>query len=282
MGFFAFLPTPYLGASELGLISGVGMVIAFLLSVTVLPALLELLRPRPEYKEVGFASLSGLNGLLLANRKSILIASGIAAALCLGLLPFLRFDFNPLNLRSAKMESVSTFLDLLSDPDRTPNVVDALAPSLRDAEALAERLRKLPEVGRAVTLSNFVPEQQSEKLQLIQDAADLLGLTFNPPAVQPAPTDAQIVDSLKTTAQKLAETAGAATSPAEKDARRLAETLNQLAAGTPELRARASEVLITPLRILLDQLRTLLRARQVTLQNLPPDLVQDWVTKDGR
>src|SRR5262249_49070303 len=39
-GFYAFLPTAYRGVSQLGLIAGTGMLIAFLLSITLLPALL--------------------------------------------------------------------------------------------------------------------------------------------------------------------------------------------------------------------------------------------------
>src|SRR5262249_53783910 len=51
-GFYAFLPTAYRGVSQLGLIAGTGMVIAFLLSITLLPALLMLLRPKGERAEV--------------------------------------------------------------------------------------------------------------------------------------------------------------------------------------------------------------------------------------
>ncbi len=40
-GFLSFLPTVYKGVSELGLIAGVGMLIAFTTSITLLPALLS-------------------------------------------------------------------------------------------------------------------------------------------------------------------------------------------------------------------------------------------------
>ena len=43
-GFFAFEPTDYRGVSELGVIAGIGMVFAFVASITLLPALLKLLR----------------------------------------------------------------------------------------------------------------------------------------------------------------------------------------------------------------------------------------------
>ena len=39
-GFLSFLPTDYRGVSELGQIAGVGMLIAYVTSITLLPALL--------------------------------------------------------------------------------------------------------------------------------------------------------------------------------------------------------------------------------------------------
>ena len=45
IGFFAFSPTRYVGFSELGVIAGVGMILAFTLSLTFLPALMSRLRP---------------------------------------------------------------------------------------------------------------------------------------------------------------------------------------------------------------------------------------------
>ena len=38
-GFFSFLPTTYTGVAELGKVAGVGMIVAFALSITMLPAL---------------------------------------------------------------------------------------------------------------------------------------------------------------------------------------------------------------------------------------------------
>ena len=44
--FYSFLPTAYVGLSELGLIAGTGMIIAFVTTVTLLPALLAVLSRR--------------------------------------------------------------------------------------------------------------------------------------------------------------------------------------------------------------------------------------------
>ena len=57
-GFLCFLPTDYKGISELGKIAGAGMLIAFLTSITVLPALLKMLNPPGEKEPVGYAFLA--------------------------------------------------------------------------------------------------------------------------------------------------------------------------------------------------------------------------------
>ena len=53
-GFFSFLPTAYGGFSELGAIAGVGMIVAYVVSITLLPALLEVLNPPGEKEPLGF------------------------------------------------------------------------------------------------------------------------------------------------------------------------------------------------------------------------------------
>ena len=63
-GFLCFLPTDYKGISELGKIAGAGMLIAFLTSITVLPALLKMLHPPGESEPVGYAFLAPVDDFL--------------------------------------------------------------------------------------------------------------------------------------------------------------------------------------------------------------------------
>lgn len=281
-GFFAFLPTDYRGVSELGLIAGSGMLIAFLLSVTLLPALLTLLRPPGEPAPVGFAALAPVDRFLARHRRAALVTAGLVALGCLALLPALRFDFNPLNLRSRKVESVSTLFDLMKDPNETPNTIETLTPSLADARALARRLDALPEVAQTVTLASFVPENQDQKLALIADAAQLLSIALDPLSVKPAPSDAAVVRAMAKTAAALRAAAADAGLPASRDALRLADALTALAAGPAANRQEAGAVLIPGLNVTLAQLRQSLQAGPVTLQALPAALVRDWTTPDGR
>jgi predicted RND superfamily exporter protein len=45
--------------SELGLIAGVGMLIAFFTSITLLPALLSIVKPPSESEQLGYLSRAG-------------------------------------------------------------------------------------------------------------------------------------------------------------------------------------------------------------------------------
>jgi uncharacterized protein len=282
-GFFAFLPTNYVGLSELGAISGLGMIIAFALSLTFLPALLVLLRPPGGgANETGFTLLAPVERLLAQHRRRVLWAGAAAAAASAALLPMLQFDFDPLHLRSSRGESMSTLAELLADPDRTPHTIDVLAPSLTEANALARRLTALPEVSRAITLSTFVPTQQEEKLALITDAAMLLAPTLDPVEVQPAPSDLDLVQAMSAAAKELRRVADATDGQPVVDAQHLAAVLERLATGPEGPRATAAHAVLEPLRTLLRQTRTLLQADAVTLDTLPPQLVADWMAKDGR
>jgi hopanoid biosynthesis associated RND transporter like protein HpnN len=282
LGFLAFLPTQYVGVSELGIIAGVGMVIGLALNLTLLPALIRLLRPPVQGEAVGSPRMAPVDRFLIRRRKLVLWAFAVSTLISVALLPFVRFDFNPMHLRNAHGEAMSTLNDIIKDPTQTPNTIDVLAPSLAAADRLGDRLGKLPEVAQTITLSSFVPDDQAAKLAAISDAQLLLDPTLNPFELQAAPSDADVVASLRNTAAKLRAAAGTGAAGGAADALRLAAALDAIAAGSPALRARATQALIPPLNTLLDELRALLTAEPVTLKSLPPDMARDWVTPDGR
>ena len=141
--FYSFLPTAYLGLSELGLIAGTGIIIALATTLTLLPALLTVLKPPPEHLPIGYAALAPLDRFLERRRNWIVGTTIAATILGLPLLAGLRFDFNPLNLRAQDAESIATVLDLMNVPDTSPNTIDVLRGNLAEAAATAERLRGL-------------------------------------------------------------------------------------------------------------------------------------------
>jgi hopanoid biosynthesis associated RND transporter like protein HpnN len=281
-GFLSFLPTAYKGVSELGLIAGIGMLIAFATSITLLPAMLSRLNPPREPDPLGYAVLAPVDRFLERNRVPILIATGLVVAAGLPLLHWLRFDFNPMNLRSPNVESVATYLDLKNDPNSGANDIQVLAPTLAAADQTAVKLRALPEVARVTTLSSFVPGDQQEKLALIANAAKTLDPVLNPANTAAPPTDAQNISMINSTIGELNVLAGNAKGPGADAAHHLAAAMSVLAKADPATRQRAEVAFAQPLRTALDQLRDLFKAHAVTRDNLPPELTQEWVTPDGQ
>lgn len=281
-GFYSFLPTSYRGVAELGLVAGTGMIVTFVLSITFLPALIWLLSPPGEAAEVGIAALAPLDRVLQGRKRIIVLLAIFAGLSGIATLPSLSFDFNPLDLRDPSKESVATALDLISNPDTSPNTLDILTPSRAAALALAAKLEKVPEVSRAMTIDSFVPDDQQKKLALISDADTLLDPTINPFMTKPPPSDAETVASLKAAAQQLRAGAATERGPASAHARELAAGLDGLAKADARTRARAENALVPGLKTMLDQVRAILTPYPVTEKNLPPDLLRDWVSPDGQ
>lgn len=279
--FYSFVPTDYSGIAELGFIAGSGMIIAYLLNGTMLPALLKLLRPKSEHSEVGFVKLAALDRALHANKRPILIVAAILTLGGLALLPFLEFDANPMNLRSKTTESMATLLDLMQDPDTTPNTIEVLTPSPDVAQVLARRLAALPEVDDARTLRSFVPDNQAEKLALISDTAFLMDTALNPFEVKPPPSKEEVLASIGQIEPKL-QTAAMGTTPAAAAARRLGGVLEMLQRADDAALARATAALVPSLNTVLTRLRAALSPQMVDLDGLPAELKRDWITADGR
>jgi len=283
-GFFAFLPTSYVGVAELGAIAGFGMVVAFVLSIVLLPALLVLLRfPPPRMAEVAFTMFAPIDRFVKRHRSGVLLVSAAAAVVAMGLLAWVRFDFDPLNLKNPRSESMTTLQALAADPDWTPYAIDVLARSPQEAQTLSPRLAALPEVSRVVTLLSFIPTHQEEKLDLIAAAASVIGTAFDDVPSRKPPSDEELQKRLASTVAALQSAAAqAGEGPASRAMRRLEDVLSRLKEATPDVRSRAQLAVTVPLHVTLDQIRTELTAGPVTVDTLPPELVEDWMTRDGR
>jgi len=280
-GFLSFLPTDYKGISELGEIAGVGMLVAFISSITVLPALLKVLNPPGEMEPVGYAFLAPVDQFLERHRVVIIAGTLLVALAGLPLLYFLRFDFNPVNLRNPHVESIATFLDLRSDPNTGANAINVLTNSDDEAKRIRAKLEKLPEVLRVMSLDTFVPEEQPAKLNLIAEGAKVLAPALNPDSIDEPPSDEENISSLKGAAESLRKTGGDGNGQGAVASRRLADALSKLAASDQATRDKTQAVFVNPLKIVLEQLRNSLQAQPLSLKTLPPELVNAWQAKNG-
>ena len=279
-GFLAFVPTSFSGVAQLGLIAGVGMLVAFTCTVTFLPAMITLLKPRAELGEIGFAQLRPLDRGIAHSHRVILGIFAILAILGAAGVPFLRFDADPLHTKNPSTEAMTTLRDLMADPITTPYSIDVLEPDLTQAAATAVRAAKLPLVAGTLTLQSLVPENQPPKLALIADAASILASTLSdrtPPAVI-NPDDLRL--ATRTAATELTQVT--AKLPPDSPIAQVAADLRQLQSEPDSVLTEANVALTRFLPMQLNRLRVALAARPVTIQSIPSNIARDWLLPDGR
>ena len=215
---------------------------------------------------------------------------GSAALLALLLLPRADFDPDVVSMRDPSTESVQAFNDLLDQSGVTsPWYVNALAVNLDGAAQLAKRMRHLELVDRTVTLIDYVPEDQEEKLEILADVAMLLDVPRSAPRSGPAPSIEEQVSALRDLHEFLS-------APwIDDDPSVLAKSMKGLRLelgrflervereGNAEQALHALEkILLSGLPDQIARLRTALAASEVTMEDLPDELVSRMVAPDGR
>jgi len=150
IGFYAFMPTDYDGIAELGWISGSGMFISFIVTMTLLPALLGIFPVKAKTTVRGSPhsgfnnSVNSLLAFPVTQAKAIKIVSIVIAITLIWIVPKVKFDHNTLNLQNPENESVQTYMDLLADSESSPWTTEILVDNKQEAEALELELKKLP------------------------------------------------------------------------------------------------------------------------------------------
>ena len=277
-GFLSFTPTAYSGLAQLGIIAGFGMVVAYVSSLTLLPALLRAVNPPPEPKPLTLPALAPVDAFLKRHRVAVIVATVLVVAAGLPALPRLQFNFNPLALENQASPALTSLFRLGKEvPLNTARVLVQPADVGTDVAKLAA----LPEVATTWTVESFVPANQEQKLPVIKAAEKALDPTLHA-SPRPAPSDAENVAALQQGAEALQNAADQQSGTGSDAVRRLAHALNTLAQADAGQRARATDAFIHPLRLDLDDVGQSLMAEPVTRASLPPDVVRDWVAPDGR
>jgi hopanoid biosynthesis associated RND transporter like protein HpnN len=289
IGFYSFLPTPYTGVSELGLIAGTGMLINLFATLTVLPALLTLLPlKKASIKEFNVNRL--LYRVPYKYAKAVVIgaiAIGIGATF---LVPKLYFDYNPINLYDPHCDAVLTIKELFKNEMTCPWPISILTGNAKEAEEMAGRLKGLQEVKEAITITSFVPEDQSSKLAILSDIA-----LFMPPGLETFKTErlsyeknVASLESLESSLKKVLSTAREKDGAYATSVSRLHRSLERFkkALTHPENGKEAfhklEQSLLSYLPNLFHELKTSLRASAVKESDLPRELRLRYVTSDGR
>jgi len=292
IGFYVFIPTDNLGVAELGLIAGTGMIVNLLLTTTLFPALLlTFCRLDPERdlpREMSFR-----NAWWRKLTEKPRLVSGVALLLFVfGVWKAVdvQFDANVVRMRDQETESVQTFNDLLGEAGvRSPWPLDTIAADLETATRIAREVEKLPVVDFSLTLADYVPTDQEEKIAILEDVGMILDAPRGESLYQEAPSTEEQIAALRSLRDFLStptidEGRGQLASSMRSLRERLDEFFVRAAADEDQQAAlaRLEEILLGGLTDQLTRLRDATFVETVTLDDLPTQLRSRMLTQDGR
>ncbi len=283
ISFYSFLPTDYSGLAELGLIAGTGMLIALFTTITLLPAFFTVL---PEIKT---ASSTNLGRLVFFDKfigknayKIVLVflSFGVVSSL---LFPRISFDFDPINLKNKSGQAMATLIELMEDGEVNPYSLEVLVPNLEKAEELALTLSNLKVVERVEVISDYVPNDQNEKLELISSMA-----LFLSPSIEGADElkkltkNERLLEYNKFKNQLLAAISKKLNGDQKETIVRLQVALKNIVEKSSDELSRFENRMLISLPLQLQNLKQSLNASVITLEDLPVSIRNLNITVDGR
>ncbi|CAA9892449.1 Hopanoid biosynthesis associated RND transporter like protein HpnN [Candidatus Methylobacter favarea] len=293
IGLYAFIPTDYKGVSELGLLAGTSLFISLFITLTVLPALLQLIpvsvSPQPLRPNAGFLTLSEkLATFTLHYAKPISLLTCLIAIGSIILVFKIKMDFNPINLRDPNTESVIAFKNLMKDKDTSPMTLTVMAKEEENIKPLQQKLSKLSSVDKTISLFDLAPGSQEDKLAMIEEMSLVLGSQAQGfPSLKPE-TDpsASIGRMVKTIDGILPEKTDVHEISALKSFKKelqdiLIEIENRLQPSRRLFIEKVQTTLLGTLPNVMNELLTGFNAREITLDNLPANVKDRWLSKDG-
>lgn len=287
LAFLSFVPTSYTGLAEFGIISALGMLVALVITFTLLPALMSVMRPQPSAKALRNI---GISTVVTRHYRLVLVAAGLISLAALFAAIRVEIDTNPLNLQNPNTEAVETYQDLAADPETSPYALNVLAPDMEAARDLVPKLEGLEGVAGVRWVGNFVPADQQAKLAALESARERLGENFfadrskpapseeervaayegmlrNAEAIAAVPQDMPIDQSIRDAGSRMAEALRRFGEERGEDAASLAELGNLLTRQMPPL--------VADLRLKFSVSET------VTIDDIPEDFRSDWVSQSG-
>jgi hypothetical protein len=192
--FLAMSLTNFKGIQEMGVICGGGLVICLLPMMTLLPVLLLRGRQNVLDHELGdqMETRARIERLWLQRPVIVTLVTVVLCGLAVWQMRKVKFDYNLLNMQSQGLPSVVFERKLISATSSTNTTQRSIlfgvvvADSLDHAAELEVRLKALPVVSGVDSISQFLQEDQTEKLPVIGEIKQSLSsLQFQNPDAKP-------------------------------------------------------------------------------------------------
>ncbi len=283
IGFLAFVPTEFTGLAELGIISGGGMIIAVILSLTIIPAFFALTGKPVEMPKKRYVSF--LAGKLHQYQHGIILVTFIIAGIALYIARDAYFDYSTLSLKDQQSEAMTTFNDLQKQGLMTDYSLSYVAPDKATALLKKSQLLELDSVLEVVTPWDHIPGNQSEKLYALEDAQFMLASVFiagREAVVLRSDQREQIINELVTSLGSWLENENTPINPTRRAIERFHTSLTKLQDAPPEIQIVFENNVIAPLVKELEWLEEAIHVDAITFADLPDNLKSRLISENGK
>lgn len=199
--FFAMMLTDFKGIRQMGLISGMGLLVCLIPMMTLLPLLLVQGKSRPANE--GITRRHGrrrerIEQIYLDRPWAVVLCGAAFTVFAFSQASKVRFDYNLLHLQTPELPAVGLEKKLIESGSQSLLYCAVIANSLPQAVELEQRIERLPSVESIVSLTKYLTEDQRGKLEAIRKLKAEIG-TFSMPAPDNQPVDiARLKHSLYT------------------------------------------------------------------------------------
>lgn len=282
LGFLSFVPTNYIGLAEMGIISAGGMVIAVILSLTLIPAFFSVVKPPRPHTDLPVART--MSALVAARPRQTTWATLLLAVVLAGISTQAEFDYSTLSLKDPESEAMTTLRELHDEDIVTDYALTVVAADEAEAKALKARLTELGVVSEVMLPADYLPDQQADKLFLLEDASFLLDAVFYATRDESTLTDEALAAALTELIQAIdAARSRSDLAPELIEALiRLKAALEQLTTATAAERERFTRLIISPLQAEIGWLQQAFAATEITVNDLPTAMRDRLIAADGR
>ena len=222
--------------------------------------------------------MAPVDHMLRHKRRKVVGVFALLGVVGVALMPLLKFDADPLHTKNPNTEGMHALHLLEDNPLTTPYFAQLLVPNVEDAAKNAAAFSKLSSVHDVLWVGALVPDDQTDKLAMIEDTASILLPTITVQDPLPAPDAAAIRASAIAAAAKLDSVKDQLPAPLEK----IRQALNTLSTAPDATLVNASHALTRFLPDQLSMLRTALQPKPITIDNIPDDIRKDYALPDGR
>lgn len=283
LAFLAFVPSDFVGMAQLGIIAAGGIVIAFAASLTLIPAVLAKLTIEPKEKHLAptqFLPKPVWQHLRLGTTVFTVMV-GVAAIF---LLPDVRFDGDPVNLKDPNAPSVVAFKKILQREPGEAYAAQIIVPDAETAEKLVPKLQQLETVKSVRWVDSFLPARQEAKLRQLHSLRDILpAVPEKPASLSPQARRAalaRVEKSLLT--MELAEKASPRLRAEAANLRRMLIVINRPKPASDETLAALERDIFLQFPGLVKKLALMSVTEPLNFATIDVDIARRYVTGDGR